>query len=132
MIKSGPEYLLRGTTLVIKNGAEYLTRRTAWVIISLMKFLLHSLVSRSFFIRLRYTFLLLFFILTCLIMSASKILVIFMFCNLSDSFDYLSFSIFHYKNGTFFFSPFVVFLLFSILSMILSILRRIPPICLFL
>ena len=55
-----------------KNGIENLTRRTDQVFISLMGFILQSLISRSFVICLRYTFLLLFsFIFICLMFSTS-------------------------------------------------------------
>ena len=40
----------------LKNSPDYLTRRTALVLISLVRFLLQSLVLRSFLIHLRYSF----------------------------------------------------------------------------
>ena len=40
-----------------KNGFEYLTRDTAQVSISLIRFLLHSFISSSFLVLLRYSFL---------------------------------------------------------------------------
>ena len=43
-----------------KNGPKYLTRETAQVFKSLIKFLLKSLVSKRFFVRLRYSFVIFF------------------------------------------------------------------------
>ena len=56
-----------------KNGPEYLTRATARVYIPLIRFLLYSFVSSSFLVLLSYTFLILFFISTCLMVSAFNI-----------------------------------------------------------
>ena len=56
-----------------KNGPEYITRRTAQVFIILMKFLLQSLVSRSFLVWLRNSFLILSFISACMTLSAFSI-----------------------------------------------------------
>ena len=55
-----------------KNDPVYLARRIAQVFISSMRFLLQSLVLRSFLVRLRYSFFV-FFNFTCLIVSASNI-----------------------------------------------------------
>ena len=57
----------------LRKGAEYLTRGTAQVFIPLISFLLLSFVSSSFLVLLRYSFGILFFISTCLMVSASKI-----------------------------------------------------------
>ena len=54
---------LNSSLVYFKNGSAYLTRMTAQVFISLMRFLLLSLVSRSFLILLRYSFLIFSFIL---------------------------------------------------------------------
>ena len=56
-----------------KNGLEYLTSRKAEILIPLMRFLLKNLVSRSFLVRLRYSFLAFSFISICLIISGSNI-----------------------------------------------------------
>ena len=52
---------LSSSPVNFKNGLEYLTRGTAQVLIALMIFLLQSLVSRSFLVLLRYSFLIFFF-----------------------------------------------------------------------
>ena len=51
---------------------EYLTRSIAQVSIPLIRFPLHSFVSSSFLVLLRYSFLIFSFISPCLIVSASK------------------------------------------------------------
>ena len=56
-----------------KNGPEYLVRSIAQMLISFIRFSLQSLVSRSFFISLRYIFLIFSFTVTCLMVSASSI-----------------------------------------------------------
>ena len=58
-----------------KNGHEYLIRRIGLVSILLMRFLLQSLVSRSFLVRFVQGILYLFssFISACLMVSASNI-----------------------------------------------------------
>ena len=53
---------------------EYLPRSPAQVFIPLIRFLLESFVSSSFLVLLRYSFWVLSFIWTCLMVSASKIL----------------------------------------------------------
>ena len=57
----------------LRKGPEYLTKGTAQVFIPLIRFLLLSFVSSSFLVLLKYSFWILFFISTCLIVSASKI-----------------------------------------------------------
>ena len=54
------------------KGPEHLTRSTAQVSIHLIRFLLESFVSSSFLVLLRYSFWILSFIPTCLMVSASK------------------------------------------------------------
>ena len=56
-----------------RKGPEYLTRDTAQVFIPLIRFLLLSFVSSSFLVLLRYSFWILSFISTCLMVSASKV-----------------------------------------------------------
>ena len=57
-----------------KNGPKYLTRETSQVFIPLVRFLLQNLVSRSFLVRLRYSYnLKKIFIFTCLMVSAFNI-----------------------------------------------------------
>ena len=51
----------------LKNGPEYLIMGTAQVLIHLIRLLLLSLVSRSFLVLLRYSFLTFLFISACLI-----------------------------------------------------------------
>ena len=58
-------------SICFKNGPEYLIRRTAQVFIPLMRFLLQSLVLRSFLL-LKYIFIF-SFISACLIISVSNI-----------------------------------------------------------
>ena len=57
----------------LRKGPKYLTWGTTQVFISLMRFLLKSFVSSSFLVLLRYSLRILFFICTCLMMSAYKI-----------------------------------------------------------
>ena len=57
----------------LRKGPEYLTRGTAQVFIPLMRFLLESFVSSSFLVLLRYSFRIMSFIFTCLMVSGSKI-----------------------------------------------------------
>ena len=54
------------------KGPEYLTRGTTQVFIPLIRFVLHSFVSSSFLVLLRYSFWILSFISICLVVSASK------------------------------------------------------------
>ena len=98
-----------------KNGPEYLTRGTAQVFISLIRFLLQRLFSRSFLVYLRYTF----FSFNLGLFDGVRfqyfqVLVIFLFSKRSDSFLFcqfysfccLSFSASHYKHVTFFYAKF--------------------------
>ena len=55
------------------KGPEYLTRGTVQVFIPLIRFLLDSFVSSGILVLLSYSFLILSFISTCLMVSASKI-----------------------------------------------------------
>ena len=55
-----------------RKGPEYLTRVAAQVFIPLVRFLLHSFVSSSFLVLLKYSFLIFSFISTCLMVLASK------------------------------------------------------------
>ena len=55
-----------------RKGPEYLTRDTAQVFIPLIRYLLGSFVSSSFLFLPRYSFWILSFISTCLVVSASK------------------------------------------------------------
>ena len=64
---------LSSTLVHMRKGPEYLTRGTAQVFIPLIRFLLLGFVSISFLVLLRYPFGILFFIPTCLMVSASKI-----------------------------------------------------------
>ena len=67
-------FLFFGPSLVhLRKGPEYLTRGTAQVFIPLMRFLLESFVSSSFLVLLKYSFRIVSFICTCLMVSASKI-----------------------------------------------------------
>ena len=50
-----------------KNGPEYLTRGTAQVFISLMRFLLYSLILSGFLVLLRYSFLIFSFVIIIII-----------------------------------------------------------------
>ena len=58
----------------LRKGPEYLTSGTAQVFILLMRFLLESFVSSSFRVLLRYSFRIMSFICTCLMVSASTVL----------------------------------------------------------
>ena len=57
----------------LRKGPDYLTSGTAHVFIPLIRFLLLSFVLSSFLVLLRCSFLILSFISTCLMVSASKI-----------------------------------------------------------
>ena len=105
-------FICRSSFLVhLKNGPEYLRRGSAVMLIPLMRFLQQILVPRIFLAFLRY-FLLIFF-QRCLYDSFrfqySKVDVIFPFSKLSDtflmwhllSFSYFSFSTWHYEHGIF-------------------------------
>ena len=77
---------LKSSLVHFKNSPEYITSRTAHVFIPLMRFLLQSLVSRSFQIRLKFSVLIFSFIV-CLMAPASNntwIFVIFLFTGRSD------------------------------------------------
>ena len=64
---------LSSSVVLLRKGPEYLTRFTAQVFIPLIRFLLLSYVSSSLLVLLRYSFGILFYISTCLMVSASKI-----------------------------------------------------------
>ena len=63
---------LSSSQVHLRKGPEYLTRDTAQVFIPLMRFLLESFVSSCFRVLLRYSFRIVSFIWTCLMVSASK------------------------------------------------------------
>ena len=67
---------LSSSLVHFEKGPEYLTRDTAQVFIPLIRFLLDNFVSNSFLVLLWYTFLIFSFISTCLMVSASKIIII--------------------------------------------------------
>ena len=62
---------LSSSLVHLKKSPEYLTRDTAQVFIPLIRFLLESFVSSSFRVLLRYSFRIVSFICTCLMVSAS-------------------------------------------------------------
>ena len=64
---------LSSSLVHLRKGPEYLMRGTTQVFIPLIRFLLESFVSSSFLVLLRYSFWILSFISTCLMVSASKI-----------------------------------------------------------
>ena len=64
---------LSSSQVHLRKGPEYLTSGTAQVSIPLMRFLLDSFVLSSFRVLLRYSFRVMSFICTCLMVSASKI-----------------------------------------------------------
>ena len=100
-----------------KNGPKDFSSWTVRVFISLMRFLLYSLVSSSFFVLLRYTFWL-DFLHFCLFdgfrFQYSEVLVSFLFSKCSDYFliwsfyffRRLPFSAFHNLHNVFFFLKF--------------------------
>ena len=57
----------------LRKGSKYLTIGTVQVFIPLMRFLLESFVSSIFLVLQRYSFRIVSFISTCLMVSASKI-----------------------------------------------------------
>ena len=63
---------LNSSWVHFKKRPEYLTRETAQVFIALIKYLLHSFVSSSFLVLLRYPSLIFSFISSCLMVSAFK------------------------------------------------------------
>ena len=63
---------LSSSLVHFRKGLEYLTRSTPQVFIPLISFRLESFVSISFLVLLRYSFWILSFISTCLMVSASK------------------------------------------------------------
>ena len=63
---------LSSSLVHLRKDPEYLTRGTAQVFIPLMRFLLENFVSSSFRVLLRYSFRIVSFICTCLMVSASK------------------------------------------------------------
>ena len=64
---------LSSSLIHFKNCPEYLMRGTAQVFIPFIRYLLHSLVPSSFLVLLRYSFLILSFISTYLMVSAANI-----------------------------------------------------------
>ena len=66
---------LSSSLVHLKKDLEYLTRGTAQVFITLISFRLESFVSSSFLVLLWYSFWILFFISTCLMMSDSQVYV---------------------------------------------------------
>ena len=64
---------LSSSLVHLRKSPEYLTRGTAQIFIPLIRLLLESFVSNSFLVLLRYSFWILSFIFTCLMVSASKI-----------------------------------------------------------
>ena len=64
---------LSSSLVHFKNGPEYRTRGTGQVLISFIRLLLYRLVSSRFFLLLRYSFLIISFISTCLRVSTSNI-----------------------------------------------------------
>ena len=63
---------LSSSLVHLRKGPDYMTNGTAHVFISLIRFLLESFVSSCFRILLRYSFRIMSFICTCLMVSASK------------------------------------------------------------
>ena len=111
---------LSSSLVHLRKGPEYLTRCTAQVFIPLIRFLQESFVSSSFVVLLRYSFWILFFISTCLMVSASRFLSIcrsrflraFWSClDLAVLFRQMSFVPFHDEHCTFFnakFRPYIL------------------------
>ena len=64
---------LSSSRVHLRKAPEYLSSGTAQVFIPLMRFLLGSFVWSSFRVLLRYSFRIMSFICTCLMVSASKI-----------------------------------------------------------
>ena len=62
------------SSLVHFKNDEYFTRGTSQMFISLMRFLLQSLISRSFLFLPKYSFLMFSYISACLMVSTSNIL----------------------------------------------------------
>ena len=94
----------------LKSGPEYLTMGTAQAFIPLMRFLLYSLVSSSFLVLLRHSFLLFFLHLHQLVgvrFQYAQVFVSFFFSEHSDlflvqqfcSFRHVSFPASHYQHG---------------------------------
>ena len=107
-------HLLNSSVIHFKNGPEYLTRGTAQVSISFMRFLQCNLVSNSFLILLRYSFLIFFFyfgVFDSVHFQCSHIFVSFISSERSDfvligwlySVRHLMFSTFHYSQVAFFY-----------------------------
>ena len=83
---SGP-FCLSFSLVHFKNGSDYPTRTTAQVFSSLFSFPLQSVVSRSFLVRLRYSFFIFFFFSTLWYpLPIFPLLVGFLFSVHSDSF----------------------------------------------
>ena len=85
---------LSSSLVHLRKGPEYLTSVTAQVFIPLTRFLLESFVSSSFLVLLRYSFWILSFISTCLMVSASIIIIIIIY----------SFRVFHISVNWWFFT----------------------------
>ena len=114
------------------NSPKYLTKGKTYVFIPLMRFLLQSLLSRSFLDHLRYSFLIFFFLLRLLYgvrFQYSQVLVIFLFSKLSDSFlirlfsffRHVSFSTSYYEPGIFFYAKFHSYFLLYIFIICLRV-----------
>ena len=118
---------LSSSLVHFKNSLEYLTRSTAQVFIPLIRFLLHSFVSNSFLVILRYSFSIFSFISACLMVSASK-MPKYLYVSFSPSVLTLiwqfhsvrlvSFAVFHYYHSTFFYLLLLLLLLVQILFLL--------------
>ena len=107
---------LSWSLVLLRKGPEYLSRRTTQVFIPLMRFLLASFVSSSFLFLLSYSFRILSFICTCLMVSASRYPSICRFHFLREFsfyrdlvvpfFSHMWFATFHDEHGTFFYAKF--------------------------
>ena len=83
------------SSFIFKNDPEYLPRGTTQAFNPLIRFLLYSLVSSSFLVLLRYSFLIFSFISTSLIVSASSCYkywlvstVVLLFYSITDVIEY--------------------------------------------
>ena len=70
---------------------EYLPKGTVQVLIPLIRFLINSFVFSSFLVLLRYSFWILSFVSTCLMVSASNIIIIITKKKLKKSFTLFEF-----------------------------------------
>ena len=114
---------LSSSLIHIRKGPEYLRRCTTLEFIPLIRFRLETFVSNSFLVPLRYiSFLILSFLCTCLIVSASKMpsylsvyfspnVLILSWIDSSIPSVRCRFSTFYYKYGTFFYAKFISFVL---------------------